>query len=118
MKYKNIANNVSINADGAVHIGDKIYNFNLDKAPMETEDKENFKVAIQELVANNKIEKALEVLTIMAKNDPISKQATISLTQSWKELKHNELMGTLRRQDANVERNQIVAKILALIESL
>jgi len=118
MKNKNIVKNSTITSGGEIHIGDKIYNFNLEKAPMEEEDKQNFKALVQELVANNKIAKALEVLAVMSKNDTISKQVTISLKQRWKDLKSNEMMGTLGREQANLERNQIIAKILTLIETL
>jgi len=119
MENKNILNNSNITAKGDVHIGDKIYNFNDDKVSLTPKDKKDFKALVQQLVANNQISKALTVLSSLAKNEAaIPTPAVISLTQRWKELKSSELMGIIRRQDANVERNQLVAQILNLIGGL
>ncbi|MEM6318878.1 MAG: hypothetical protein AAF960_14495 [Bacteroidota bacterium] len=119
MSQKNTVNNSHITVGGNVHIGDKFYHFGDQKVPLQMEDKEHIKAHIQQLIAKNKIPKALELLSILAKNeDATISAAVISLTQRWKELKHQEIMGTIRRPDANIERNQMVAKLLELTMSL
>lgn len=119
MNKKNIVGHSNIEAGGNVHIGDITYNITLADGTKNESARQSIKSKIQNLIAKNKIPIALDAILEIADNEPeVSKKVAIALKQQWKDLKHEKMIGTLSRQDVIVERNQIVAKALNLIDGL
>lgn len=118
---KNSIVNSTIDANGNVHIGDK-YTVNLaDAIPPEAQSKiyAAAKLTIQNQIGKNRIKEALDSTHAIIKTHPsIDQEIVIGLKQRWKELKQNEMMGIIRRPEANVERNQIVQQLLKLLGEL
>ena len=118
---KNTVNQSSIKIEsGNIHIGD-IVNIHNKKEEKPDSNKITPKIAreIQNLIANNKIKKALEQLLKHAQlvHEDLHSQI-IQQSQRWNELAKNEMLGILSTSEAGVIRNRIVYSLLGITKEL